>query len=91
MDLGAWARFEEWESWWVERDGDGERVSGVNGEGVREGGFGPSECEICWWVGEMSLVHASYEVLRELMIRGVVVAWDCVGLAETCWNHGVFH
>ena len=25
-----------------------ERVSGVNGERVREGGFGPSECEISW-------------------------------------------
>ena len=25
-----------------------ERDSGVNGEGVREEGFGPSECEISW-------------------------------------------
>lgn len=50
----------------MERDGDGERVGGVDGEGVREDGFRPGECEIGWRVTELSLIYAGYEVLRHL-------------------------
>lgn len=31
----------------MEGDGDGKLVSGVQGEGMREEGFGPGESEIC--------------------------------------------
>ena len=53
----------------MEGDGDGERVGGVNGEGVGEEGFRPGEGEIGWRVAEVRLVDAGYEVLR--CLRGV--------------------
>jgi hypothetical protein len=83
--FGAGTGSEKGESWWVERDGDGERVGCGNGEGVGEEGFGPGEGEIGWRVAEVGLVDGGYEVL----MRHLRAAWERVGLAETCWNHGV--
>lgn len=53
----------------MERDGDGERVRGVDGEGVREEGFGPGECEIGGRAAELGLVYAGNEVLRIRCLR----------------------
>lgn len=50
----------------MERDGDGERISSVDGEGVREECFGPGKREIGRGVAELGLVYAGYEVLRHL-------------------------
>lgn len=53
---------------------------------MREEGFGPGESEICGRVAKLGLINAGDQVLMRHLMRA---GGECVGVAETCWDHVV--